>query len=119
MKKLVGLLIVVALCVCVGFISYRYLVIRDGGKVHFMEKNPGTFDRVYVDVTDWTPKDFMMNPGIAAFIAGKAITGTGDDVKEAVRDGVEKAKDAVEEGFDKAKESIEDGVEKLKEKKDK
>lgn len=118
MKRLIVLAIVVVLCAGIGFFSYRYLVIRDDGRFHFMEKDPGTFDRVYVDVTDWTPRDYLMHPGIAAFLAGEKIRNTGKDAKEAVADGMDKAKDAVKEGLDKTEDAVKDGVKKLKEKLD-
>ena len=118
MKKLIGLLVVLLLVGGVGFVSYRYLVIRDGGNIYLMEKDPGTFDRVYVDVTDWTPKDFMMHPGIAAFIAGRKLQKTGNDLKDAVEDGLDKTKEAVKEGVEKTGEAVKDGVDKLKEKLD-
>ena len=116
MKRLIVLAIVVVLCAGFGFFSYRYLVIRDGGQFHFMEKNPGTFDRVFVDVTDWTPRDYLMEPGIAAFLAGEKIRKAGEGASDTVSDGMDQAKDAVKEGLDKTGEAVKDGVKKLKEK---
>ncbi len=118
MKRLIVLAIVVVLCAGFGFLSYRYLVIRDGARFHFMEKSPGTFDRVYVDVTDWTPRDYLMHPGIAAFLAGEKIRKKGAVAKDKVSDGIEKTKDAIKEGLDKTEDAVKDGVDQLKEKLD-
>jgi len=106
MKRIVIFVLLLALAVGLGVVSYNYLTIRDGGRVYFMEKRTGTFDRVYLDVTDWSPADYLRHPKVSAFLAAKGIRKTGKRWKQALEAGMEKAGDAVEKGVDTVKEKL-------------
>ncbi len=118
MKKFIALIIVVFVIAGGLFLSYSYLTIRKGSDFYFMKKDPGTFEEVYVDVSHWGPKDYVLNPKISAFLAMQGVKNTGKKFSDKVEEGWEKTKDAVSEGAEKTKEAVEDGVEKAKEKLD-
>ncbi len=118
MKKFIALIIVIFVIAGGFFLSYRYLTIRDGSDFYFMKKDPGTLDQVYVDISHWGPKDYVLNPKISAFLATQGVKKAGSKLSDKVEEGWEKTKDAVSEGAEKTKEAVEDGVEKAKEKLD-
>jgi len=118
MKRLIALILVIFVVAAGLFVSYKYLTIRKGMDFYFMKKDPGTFEQVYVDVSHWGPKDYILNPKISAFLATQGVKNAGKNISDKVEEGWEETKDAVSDGAEKAKETVEDGVEKVKEKLD-
>lgn len=118
MKRLIALILVIFVVAAGFFVSYKYLTIRKGGDFYFMKKDPGTFEQVYVDVSHWGPKDYVLNPKISAFLATQGVKKTGEKISDEVEEGWEKIKDTVSDGAEKTKDAVEDGVEKVKEKLD-
>lgn len=95
MKKIFNIIL---LLIVFGFLflSYKYTVIRKGMSFYFMEKNPPTFEEVYVDVTDWTFKDYALHPKIAAFLVAQGIKKNSIEIKTKVIDTIEKQKKEME-----------------------
>ena len=100
MKKILN---IVLLLIVFGFlfISYKYTVIRKGMSFYFMEKNPPTFQEVYVDVTDWTFKDYALHPKISAFLVAQGIKKNSIEIKTKVMETIEKQKKEMEKMIEK------------------
>lgn len=100
MKKILN---IVLLLIVFGFlfISYKYTVIRKGMSFYFMEKNPPTFQEVYIDVTDWTFKDYALHPKISAFLVAQGIKKNSIEIKTKVMETIEKQKKEMEKMIEK------------------
>ncbi len=97
MKKIVVSIVLLAVIVAFGTVSYNYLIIRKGTRVFFMEKSPGTFDRVYLDVSEWSFMDYGLHPKISAFLAAEGVRETGNSWKNGFRKKVDSAKKELNE----------------------
>ena len=93
MKRIVYSIVLLVLIVAFGVVSYNYLIIRKGSRVYFMGKKPGTFDRVYLDVSEWNFMDYGMHPKISAFLASKGIHQKKSDWKKEIQKKIDAAKD--------------------------
>ncbi|MCK7474228.1 MAG: hypothetical protein MZV49_13295 [Rhodopseudomonas palustris] len=65
------LLFLLSAILSMGVASYKYPLIRDGSRLYVMEKDPGTFDRIFVDVSGWDARDFARHPVIGAHVMKK------------------------------------------------
>ncbi|GEM_PF-1570481 len=104
MKKILSIILVI-LVFALLFTAYKYTVIRKGTSFYFMKKNPPTFQEAYVDVTDWTLKDYAKHPKISAFLVASGVKGTSIKVKDKLKlnimDKIEKQKEEMEKVIDK------------------
>ncbi len=100
MKKILN---IVLLLIVFGFlfVSYKFTIIRKGMSFYFMEKNPPTFQEVYVDVTDWTFKDYALHPKISAFLVAQGIKKNSIEIKTKVMETIEKQKKEMEKMIEK------------------
>ncbi len=95
MKKILSIVLLLIVCGLL-FVSYKYTVIRKGTSLYFMPKNPPTFEEVYVDITDWTFKDYALHPKISAFLVAQGIKKNSIEIKTKVIDTIEKHKEEME-----------------------
>jgi len=95
MKKILNIILILIVLTLV-FIAYKYTVIRKGMSFYFMEKHPPTFEEVYIDVTDWTIKDYALHPKISAFLVAEGVKKTTIDIKSKVMESIEKHKKEME-----------------------
>lgn len=70
-KTITVFILLIVLTISVG--SYKYLLIRKGFHIYFMAKNPGTFEEIYYNVTDWKFTDYAKHPKVSAFLLKKKI----------------------------------------------
>ena len=105
MKRIVTLIVLVVVISACGVVSYKYLTIRKGDHVYFMKKTPGTFDRVYLDVSRWSFVDYGMNPKISAFLTSKGVQKKGNDWKKKLQKKVDAVKEEVKSLKEKASEN--------------
>ncbi|NOZ12611.1 MAG: hypothetical protein GXO69_03070 [Acidobacteria bacterium] len=102
MKRIITLIVLLILIGGTGFVSYRYLTIRNGSRLYFMKKDTGTFDRVYLDVSGWNIVDYGMHPKISTFLAAKGIRKNEDNWKESIKKKMDAAKKELESLKEKA-----------------
>ena len=95
MKKILNFILLLIVFAFL-FTAYKYTVIRKGMSFYFMEKNPPTFQEVYVDVTDWTLKDYALHPGISAFLITQGVKKDTIEIKTKVMETIEKHKKEME-----------------------
>lgn len=95
MRRIITLVVLIVIIISFSFVSYRYLIIRNGMSVYFMEKSPHTFEQVYMDVTKWTFRDYALHPKISTFLAAKGVQRTGRNLEKKLKKGMESAKDEV------------------------
>ena len=105
MKRIAASIILLVIIVAFAGVSYKYLTIRKGSHVYFMKKSPGTFDRVYLDVSRWSFIDYGIHPKISAFLASKGIQKNGNDWKKELEKKIDSAKDEVKSLKEKASEN--------------
>ena len=103
MKKIFTLVLIL---IVAGFLytSYKYTVIRKGMDFYFMEKTPPTFEEIYVDVTNWTFKDYALHPKISAFLVTKGVQRNYKKIKIKVLDTIEKQKKEMEKAIEESEE---------------
>lgn len=95
MKKIINFILLLIVFAFL-FTAYKYTVIRKGMSFYFMEKNPPTFEEVYVDVTDWTFKDYALHPKISAFLITQGVKKDTIEIKTKIMDSIEKHKKEME-----------------------
>ncbi|BBB32676.1 hypothetical protein TTHT_1144 [Thermotomaculum hydrothermale] len=92
MKKVLNIILLLIVFTFL-FTAYKYTVIRKGMSFYFMEKNPPTFQEIYVDVTDWTIKDYATHPKISAFLVTQGVKKKTIEIKSKVLETIEKHKE--------------------------
>ncbi len=100
MKKILSFLLIILTVVFI-FTAYKYTIIRRGISFYFMEKNPPTFEEIYIDVTDWTFKDYAMHPKISAFLIAAGAKKKYIEIKTDVMKKIEKNKKEMEKMIEK------------------
>jgi len=95
MRRIVFLVVLLVIIATFGGVSYRFLTIRKGSHVYFMKKSTGTFDRVYVDVSQWSFVDYGAHPRISAFLASKGIHKNKDEWKKKLQNKINSAKEEI------------------------
>ncbi len=100
MKKVFTLILILLFAVLI-YTAYTYTTIRKGNKFYFMKKNRPTFDEVYVDVTDWTFKDYAIHPEISAFLIASGVRGKYIKIKPDIMKEIEKKKKEMEKMIEK------------------
>ncbi|NOY24004.1 MAG: hypothetical protein GXO70_10910 [Acidobacteria bacterium] len=105
MKKIVISIVLLAVIVAFGGVSYEYLIIRKGNQVYFMGKDTGTFDRVYLDVSGWSFVDYGMHPKISTFMASKGVLKKGNNWKKKLQKKIDVAKEEIKSFKEKASEN--------------
>ncbi len=105
MKRIVASITLLVIIVAFAGVSYKYLTIRKGSHVYFMKKSPGTFDRVYLDVSQWSFIDYGIHPKISAFLATKGVRRNENEWKKELQKKIDSAKDKVKSLKEKASEN--------------
>jgi len=80
-KKLFTWIIVLAIIGAIFYLPGTYTVVRKSARIIVLKKSEFSLSQVYVDVTDWTPVQYLQHPALTKALIEQGFKDMMEQVK--------------------------------------